>query len=46
MQFSEVKIKITWSGSAETLIGFFVVIVASLLISFEIVALKRIVWTY
>jgi len=37
------KKKSTLSGSAEILIGFLDVIVASLLISFEIVALNKIV---
>lgn len=45
MLFSMVMKNITLSGSAEILIGFFEVIVASLVIYFDIVALKRIVWT-
>jgi hypothetical protein len=45
MLFSMVMKNITLSGSAEILIGFFEVMVASLLIYFDIVALKRIVWT-
>lgn len=43
MQFSKIYIKITLSGSAETLIGFLDVIVESLLIYLEIVALNKIV---
>jgi hypothetical protein len=45
MLFSMVMKNITLSGSAEILIGFFEVMFASLLIYFDIVALKRIVWT-
>jgi hypothetical protein len=49
MQFLCCFLKINWnftlSGSAEILIGFFVVIVASFFIYLEIVALNKIVWT-
>jgi hypothetical protein len=45
MLFSMGMKNITLSGSAEILIGFFEVMFASLLIYFDIVALKRIVWT-
>lgn len=46
MRFSEIIKIITLSGSADTLMGFLEVIVASLVISLEMVALNRIVWTY